>query len=81
MEFRGKTCVVTGGANGIGRCIVETFAEQGANVAFIDTDEKNGSVLCEKLTDKGINALFFHGNIAEKSILKQFSKNVISRFN
>ena len=47
----GKTCVITGGANGTGRCLVETFAAQGARVAFIDTDKNSGYKLAERLGD------------------------------
>ena len=73
----GKTCVITGGANGIGRCLVEIFASHGARVAFIDTDNDSGRNLAERLGDK---ALFMHGDIAEETVLFNFVRHVIQHF-
>ncbi|MDL2284848.1 SDR family oxidoreductase [Oxalobacter sp. OttesenSCG-928-P03] len=77
MNFTGKTCVITGGANGIGRCIVEKFAAAGANVAFIDVDSAGGRKLAKKI---GSGAFFMNGDIARERTLTKFATRVIDRF-
>ncbi len=64
MEFKDKVVIVTGGANGIGKCISEEFAKAGAHVCIID--------LCE-------NA-YFQGNLADKETLERFAEKVIAEY-
>jgi NAD(P)-dependent dehydrogenase (short-subunit alcohol dehydrogenase family) len=77
MDYTGKVVLITGGANGIGRCIVETFIKAGAYAAFADTDEAAGHRLAAQL---GSNAMFFSGDIAEEQTLTVLADAVIRRF-
>ena len=72
MEFKNKHAIITGGTNGIGRCIAETFLREGATVTVIDIDKPAG----EKLQDRFESLRFFHGDIAEKSVLESFVDSI-----
>ncbi len=63
MEFKNKVVVVTGGANGIGKCIAEEFRKNGAFVYVIDN----------------VDGEHFVGDIADKNTLEQFAESVLSR--
>src|SRR5438477_5150161 len=49
VELDGKTVLITGGANGIGKAMVEAFHGQGAQVLFCDVDIKNGRRVARSL--------------------------------
>ena len=64
MEFKDKVVIVTGGANGIGKCISEEFTKAGAHVCIID--------LCGND--------YFQGDLADKDTLERFAEKVISEY-
>jgi NAD(P)-dependent dehydrogenase (short-subunit alcohol dehydrogenase family) len=55
-----KRVLVTGGASGIGAAMVEAFARQGAQVAFVDVDGEAGSALARSLAPGAAHAPAFH---------------------
>ena len=61
--FKDKVVIVTGGANGIGRCIADEFRKQGAIVYVIDKQ-------------KGEH---FVGDISRKEVLEDFATEVLSK--
>ncbi len=63
MDFNNKIAVVTGGAQGIGRCIAEEFRKAGATVCVID----------KRLGDH------FVGDLADKEVLERFAQEVIAK--
>lgn len=72
-----KTIVITGGAKGIGRCLVEHFAMQGNRVRFIDMDSDAVARLEDKLRSSRLDVSGFVGDIAEESVLTAFASSVI----
>lgn len=63
MDFNKKVVVVTGGAQGIGRCIADEFLKAGATVCVIDKQPGN----------------HFVGDLADKQVLERFAKEVIEK--
>jgi NAD(P)-dependent dehydrogenase (short-subunit alcohol dehydrogenase family) len=53
VEVSGKNIVVTGGANGIGRALCESFAKAGAaRITVVDLDEANASKVADSVGGK-----------------------------
>ena len=71
-----KKIVLTGGANGIGRAIVERLINE-AELFVIDQDEKAGKELESKLFSKNLH--MYYGNLADESQLKGFIQFISDR--
>ena len=65
-DFHGSTALVTGGTRGIGRALVEAFADAGANVAFTFRSSTDAAAtLVETLEEQGTEALSLQGDVAD----------------
>jgi NAD(P)-dependent dehydrogenase (short-subunit alcohol dehydrogenase family) len=69
-DLSGRTVLVTGGAAGIGRAIVEAFTAQGARVGFLDIDAVGGSALLAQLRDAGAEAHFEAVDLRDTAALR-----------
>ena len=57
MLLKGKRALVTGGASGIGRAIIERFVAEGAAVAVCDIDKEACCNFVEQLKASGHRAV------------------------
>ncbi len=57
IDFKGKTAVITGGAEGIGFSIAQALAERGANLVLCDIDETQLAQACEELSAQGVTVM------------------------
>ena len=65
MEYKDKVAIVTGGAQGIGKCIAEEFRKQGALVEVIDKQE-------------GLD--HFVDDLSNRYAIEEFMKLVIEKY-
>lgn len=59
QRMRNKTCVVTGGASGIGLATVQRLAEEGGIVWLTDAEAEHGQAVAAELASHGL-AVHFH---------------------
>ena len=70
-EFQNKVVVITGGAQGIGRCTAEMFRKEGAKVCVIDIQEKPQDLEVD---------LYYKGDISREDVLRNFADLVLKEY-
>jgi NAD(P)-dependent dehydrogenase (short-subunit alcohol dehydrogenase family) len=78
-RLAGKVAVVTGGARGIGRAIVEKLAQEGARVSFLDLDEAGGAATARELGGHGRGVSFTRADVTREGEVAAAIEEVIRR--
>ena len=79
--LEGKTAIITGGSRGIGKGIVEIFAQHGANVAFTyNSSAAPAEQLAQTIAAMGVKAKAYKSNAASFEQSHELVKAVLEDF-
>ena len=81
MILNNKVSIITGGATGIGKATVETFAKEGAKVIFCDINKTQGLLNQKKFNSMGLDTFFIQADVSNEADVKKMINFVVKKFN
>ena len=76
MLLKDKVCVITGGANGIGKGIALCMAKEGANVAILDLNDTEGEKTLLEIKSHNVKGLYIKSDVTNSESLTEAQKKV-----
>ena len=77
-RMQGKVAAITGGAGGIGGAAVRRFLEEGAKVAFCDTDAQKGAAFARELATE--DAFFKQTDVSNEAETAAFIAETVAKY-
>lgn len=79
-SMKDKVAIITGAARGIGFCIAEEFAREGAIAVIIDLNQDDVDKAVRKIDDMGLRAVGFAGNVVKSDEMAEIFKQIFQQF-
>lgn len=81
MRLKGKNILVTGASRGLGRSMCETFAREGANVAFnYSSDEAAAADTLAVIKKAGTKSMSFRNSVTDKDAVAKMVAEIEKEF-
>jgi NAD(P)-dependent dehydrogenase (short-subunit alcohol dehydrogenase family) len=79
-NFSGKTALVTGSGQGMGRAIATVLAQRGANVVINDVDAANADATADDLRQLGVETLAVPASVIDAAAVRAMVATIVERF-
>jgi len=80
LGLKGKSVIITGGGSNIGRAIVLTFAEEGANITIGEIDQAQGDKVAAEARSKGAQVQMVKTDVTNLSEVQNLVKAAKDKF-
>jgi NAD(P)-dependent dehydrogenase (short-subunit alcohol dehydrogenase family) len=80
FNLKGKTALVTGGGQGIGRAYAHALGEAGTAVAVVDIVSDRAKKVAEELNSKGIDSFAIQADVTEKEAVDHMVDTVMDHW-
>jgi NAD(P)-dependent dehydrogenase (short-subunit alcohol dehydrogenase family) len=80
MDMNGKVAIVTGASSGIGKCVAEFYAREGASVLLSDINEELGQAAAKEIDPTGRKAKFAKADVAQPQECEQVVTAALEAF-
>ncbi len=80
LNLQGKVAIVTGGAQGIGRGIVETLSAAGARVVIADRNQAEAETVAAALQRQGRESLAIEADVADEAAVHNLVRRVVAHY-
>lgn len=80
MRLTNTSCMVTGGASGLGRAIARRLAAEAGLVAVADLDGDRAAVVAAEIRDRGGKAIPVELDVSEEGAVTAAVQHVVATF-